>query len=83
VDGESQAMAAGDTVEARAGREPGDIDLGSITEEEEQRWKKLRWVWCQDCGGGTIMKSGWGHKAKTTHNVTSLKDAGKYDEALR
>jgi hypothetical protein len=45
--------------------------------------KKQKCVWCNDCGGGSIYKAGWGHKKGARHDVISLKDAGKYDEALR
>jgi len=60
-----------------------DIDLASITVDEQARWKNKSWVWCRTCGGGTINKVGRGHKKKSGHDVCSLKDAGKYDEALR
>jgi len=40
-------------------------------------------VWCHDCAGGSISKVGWGHKNKAQHNVVSLKDAGKVDDAIR
>lgn len=51
--------------------------------QESQRWKKLKWVFCRDCGGGSICKSGWAHKTRTGHDVVSLKEAGKCDEALQ
>ena len=54
--------------------------MGSMTAEEERRWKNCCWVWCWTCGGGTIKKIGWGHK-KTGHDVVSLKTAGKLEEA--
>ena len=60
-----------------------DIDLSATTPEEEDKWKKCRWVWCNDCGGGSINKIGWGHKKKSGHDVVSLKAAGKLDEAKR
>jgi hypothetical protein len=63
--------------------DPKDIDIESITDGELQRWKKLRWVWCNDCGGGAICKAGWAHKTRTGHDVVSLKTAKKSDEALR
>lgn len=27
-----------------------DIDILSITADEKTAWKKLKWVWCRDCG---------------------------------
>ena len=60
-----------------------DVDPGSMTPEETAQYKKLQWVWCHDCAGGSICKNGWGHKNKMDHNVCSLKDAGKVDDAVR
>ncbi|CAE8616571.1 unnamed protein product, partial [Polarella glacialis] len=62
---------------------PAEIDLASITPEEDAKWRKCRWVWCKDCGGGSVCKVGWGHKKKAGHELVSLKDAGKLDEAKR
>lgn len=59
------------------------VDLASITQEEKLRWGKCGWVWCRTCGGGSISKSGWSHKTRTQHDVVSLKNAGKEEEALR
>ena len=60
-----------------------DIELTSMTAEELAQWKKLRWVWCGKCGGGSINKVGWGHKEVHGEFVMSLKDAGKLEEAQR
>ena len=57
------------------------IDVESMTDEERKRWKKKKWVWCHDCGGGSINKAGWTHKELANHNVASLKDAGKIVQA--
>ena len=60
-----------------------DVDLASMTAAESEQWKKLRWVWCVKCGGGTINKVGWGHRKVHCEFVMSLKDAGKLEEAQR
>lgn len=60
-----------------------DIDPTSMTAEESAQWKKLRWVWCGKCGGGSINKVGWGHKKVHGEFVMSLKAAGKFEEAER
>ena len=43
----------------------------------------MKWVWCKDCGGGSICKIGWAHKNRAHHDVCSLKDAGKVDVAMK
>ena len=60
-----------------------DVDLASMTAAESEQWKKLRWVWCGKCGGGSINKVGWDHKKVHGEFVMSLKDAGKLEEAQR
>ena len=53
-----------------------------MTGDELSRWKKLSWVWCKTCGGGSIKKIGWSHK-KVHPDTVSLKTAGKLEEAQR
>ena len=60
-----------------------DIDLTTMTTDESVAWKKMRWVWCGKCGGGSINKVGWGHKKVHGDSVMSLKAAGKLEEAQR
>ena len=60
-----------------------DIDPESMTDAERQKYKKLKWAWCKDCGGGSICKVGWAHKNRANHDVCSLKDAGKVDDAIK
>ena len=59
------------------------IDPEEMTLAESTAWRKLRWVWCKICGGGSICNVGWGHKKQQGHEVISLKDVGKLDEATR
>ena len=60
-----------------------DVDLASMTAAESEQWKKLRWVWCVKCGGGSINKVGWGHRKVHGEFVMSLKDTGQLEEAQR
>ena len=60
-----------------------DIDLTTMTADEKAQWKKLRWVWCGKCGGGSINKVGWGHRKTHGDAVVSLAEAGKVEEAQR
>ena len=54
-----------------------------MTDDEKQKYKKLKWVWCHDCGGGSISKVGWAQNNRAVHNVCSLKAVGKEEAAIR
>ena len=70
-------------VVAGAPASPAGVDLASMTDAEREQWKRTKWVWCTVCAGGSIKKEGWSHKTRTGHVCSSLKKAGKEDEAKR
>ena len=50
---------------------------------EKARWKKLRWVWCKDCGGRSINKVGWVTKKNSKALRHCIERASEYEDALK